>query len=403
MLSGRSCRCERAAVAQKLPTLPPNGPAKREMSLISLVSSETEVTAVLRAMRPIIPGTSSLVGISISLMFIALCLLCDNILDLHAVVTVEKHELHEFHAIHTQNVFELHPYYRESWFTAAGASLKLRRLQRAGIPDMSNWRFITVTTADRSISPQESYRRGNERMRRFLAKFRECVVSKVEVQGPLQRGRSGPLYVKVYPRWCWKLEFHDSQDEDGYPHWHIAFEYTKRIPPEMFPDIEKWWGLGRINIERIKGQQLRYLFKYMAKGTDELPMWVQHFKGRMRVFQACAGFWTKKKPRVVSEKKEPLTCERKICILERDTWDSKKGIIISRDERRGDRMTVVRLHLPFYDLLQSAAQWAILRRVPLISSNAFSIDGYQKQILVNEHKRTRGLGAIQNSQLLAAA
>jgi hypothetical protein len=86
---------------------------------------------------------------------------------------------------------ELHAYYSESWFTAAGARLKARRLQQAGIPKMKNWRFITLTIATREISPSEAYQRGKARMRRFLARVRKAT------------GRSF--------RWCWKLEFH----EDG--------------------------------------------------------------------------------------------------------------------------------------------------------------------------------------------
>src|SRR4051812_48304130 len=68
---------------------------------------------------------------------------------------------------------ELHAYYSESWWTAEGARLKARRLQDAGLPDFTNWRFITVTVANRKISPLAAYNVGKERMRRFLARIRK--------------------------------------------------------------------------------------------------------------------------------------------------------------------------------------------------------------------------------------
>jgi hypothetical protein len=122
---------------------------------------------------------------------------------------------------------ELQRYTAESWFTAEGAWLKARRLERSGLPDMTNWRFVTLTVATRSISANDAYERGKDRLRRFLARFRLGV------------GRSF--------RWCWKLEFH----EDGYAHWHLLIEYTQRIPQEMLPDLESWWGLGRVNVKRV--------------------------------------------------------------------------------------------------------------------------------------------------------
>lgn len=160
----------------------------------------------------------------------------------------------------------LHAYYSESWFTAEGARLKARRLQQAGMPDMLNWRFITLTIATRDMTPVEAYHLGKQRMRRFLGRMRKA----------LQRDF----------KWCWKLEFH----EDGFPHWHMPLEYLERIPPEMLPEIESWWGLGRVKIQRIRGQNIRYVFKYVAKGPDGLPDWVVHHRGMLRVFQASRGF-----------------------------------------------------------------------------------------------------------------
>ena len=67
---------------------------------------------------------------------------------------------------------ELHPFASENWWTAAGARKKERRLQNAGLPDFSNWRFVTLTIADRTISPYDAYTKGKDHIRRFLARLR---------------------------------------------------------------------------------------------------------------------------------------------------------------------------------------------------------------------------------------
>jgi len=99
---------------------------------------------------------------------------------------------------------ELRHYTPETWFTAEGARLKAWRLQRAGLPDMTDWRFVTLTVASRTISAEEAYLRGKDRLRRFLARFRAAI---------------GHEFL-----WCWKLEFH----EDGYAHWHLLIDYEHR-------------------------------------------------------------------------------------------------------------------------------------------------------------------------------
>lgn len=273
---------------------------------------------------------------------------------------------------------ELHAYYSESWFTAEGAALKLRRLKRKGLPNMTNWRFVTVTIADRSISPMQAHALGCDRMRRFFAKWREVI---------------GEF------RWCWKLEFHE---EDGFPHWHIALEYRKKIPPEFLQDVEAWWGLGRVNIERIKGESLYYLFKYIAKAPDELPLWVQEYRGRLRVFQTSQGFFENSEKRK-TQKKEPKTCMVKLRLRDRLEWDARKAIIKDVDGRGRARLRVVKLHETFNRLLVQACQWAILRQVPLVAPGVITIDEHQKQILIYGNQRNSGLGRIVVFEHLAAA
>jgi hypothetical protein len=48
---------------------------------------------------------------------------------------------------------ELHAYASESWFTAEGSRRKLRRLQKAGLPEFKNWRFVTLTMANHGGDP----------------------------------------------------------------------------------------------------------------------------------------------------------------------------------------------------------------------------------------------------------
>src|ERR1700690_784576 len=159
--------------------------------------------------------------------------------------------------------FELHPYTSESWWTVGGARKKESRLRKAGLPNFASWRFVTLTIANRKISAQEAYVKGKDRIRRFLACFRAAL---------------GSSFL-----WCWKLEFH--HDDEGYPHWHLLIEYRKRIPEELLGMVERWWGLGRINILRVEAQDIGYLFKYVTKAAEDVPNWVGAHKGRIRVFQ----------------------------------------------------------------------------------------------------------------------
>lgn len=255
----------------------------------------------------------------------------------------------------------------ESWFTAEGARLKARRLQQAGLPNMANWRFVTLTVADRSVSPLAVYLRGKERMRRFLARLREAI---------------GDFL------WCWKLEFHD----DEFPHWHLCIEYRKRVPEEMLSEIESWWGLGRVNVERIKSRQMYYVFKYVSKGVDELPIWVTKFKGRLRVFQTSRGFFTRRKQRVV-EKKEPVSCMVRTTIGTRLGWDERRALLTTyvRGEKR---VSCVRLRMTFAQLLLGRALNAIRTGVPMAYPDRVTISHHQELILKYENRRFGHLATI---------
>lgn len=272
---------------------------------------------------------------------------------------------------------ELHPYAAESWFTCEGARLKLRRLEQAGLPNFKNWRFVTLTMATRAISPREAYEQGKARLRRFLAKFRKAV------------GHSF--------RWCWKLEFHD----DGYAHWHLLVEYTKRIPPDVLPLVERWWGRGRINVRRVQRKDIRYVFKYVAKGPEEIPEWVARHKGRTRVFQASRGFYTRRQSRRV-ESKKPKTCLMRVDLFTRLRWDAKKAVLITATPAGVRRVRVVKLRMTFSALLQARADEAIRRRVQLAAPGVVNLSQQQALIIEYEHQHYAGLAGIPANAAPAA-
>ena len=62
-----------------------------------------------------------------------------------------------------------------TWFTVAGAAGKERRMIRQGLPSFKNWRFFTLTLADREVSPLEAYQVGHEKMQRFLFALRRAL------------------------------------------------------------------------------------------------------------------------------------------------------------------------------------------------------------------------------------
>ena len=271
---------------------------------------------------------------------------------------------------------ELHPYYSESWFTAEGARLKLRRLQRAGLPDFRNWRFLTLTMAHHAGHPRDAYTRGKDRLRRFLARFRKAI------------GRSF--------RWCWKLEFHD----DGFAHWHLLIEYTKRIPREVLQDLETWWGLGRMNVRRVNRRDIFYVFKYVAKSVEDVPEWVARHKGRLRVFQASAGFYSKR-PARKAKLHEPLTCLVRIDLLTRQQWDAKKGLLLLENNDGQKRIRAVKLRLNFNALLLMRAYEAVRLRRQLAAPGVVNLSQLQAMELLYEHKQYACLGVIPHSAAAA--
>ncbi|MDQ5979434.1 MAG: hypothetical protein QG602_2408 [Verrucomicrobiota bacterium] len=274
------------------------------------------------------------------------------------------------------NTMELRYYTPETWFTAEGAYLKARRLQRSGLPDMTNWRFVTLTVAVRNISREEAYLRGKDRLRRFFARFRAAI------------GREF--------KWCWKLEFH----EDGYAHWHVLLEYTKQIPPEILPELEKWWGLGRVNVKRVKQRDLFYVFKYVAKGPDDLPAWVQNYRGRLRVFQGSRGFFVHAQRRT-AKKQEPRSCLLPLTLGQRMEWDRRKAILAETNHRGEMFLSIVKLRMPFSELYLARVHQSVTKRQQLVGFGTVPISTSQAVEIKHEHKQYSGLGRIPRNAAAA--
>lgn len=270
----------------------------------------------------------------------------------------------------------LQAYYAESWFTAEGARLKARRLRQAGIPDLTNWRFITLTMANRTKSRFEAYELGKQRLRRFLARLRKAIGKKF--------------------KWCWKLEFH----EDGYAHWHLLVDYREQIPEEILAKMEQWWGLGRPNVKRVRQKEIDYVFKYVAKGPDDLPAWVLNHKGRIRVFQASAGFFEKRRPSA-RKTEEPKTCLVPVSLRVRNGWDERKALLCEDAPDGSLRISIVKLPTNFQALLLGSARLALALRIPLAAPGAVSISQLQAEEIKNEHRKYCGLAAIPQRKAAA--
>jgi hypothetical protein len=164
---------------------------------------------------------------------------------------------------------ELRPYAPPSFFTTQGVWAKQRQLERKGFPsDLRDWRFVTLTFDRKNYSdPFMAWALGKRHLRQFVY-----------------------LLKKKYGirRWCWKLEFHEP-DDDGqvWPHWHILFDYKQRIDKD---ELRALWGKGRTEIQRVKGEKFEYLFKYAAKGIENVPDWILS-RTTVRFFQTSKGFF----------------------------------------------------------------------------------------------------------------
>lgn len=162
-------------------------------------------------------------------------------------------------------MIELYPYFPATFLTPQGAARRMRQLRKRFPENLRNWRFVTLTIDPSKYSDQEqAYEVGSRRIRQFMYLLKKAGYN--------------------WHSYCWKLEFQAS----GRAHWHLLVEYKRVIPAEL---ITKLWGLGRTDIEGVLDSRLGYVFKYVAKGLDDVPDWVA-MRTRIRLFQASKGFYS---------------------------------------------------------------------------------------------------------------
>ncbi len=164
----------------------------------------------------------------------------------------------------------LRPYQPPSFLTSGGASAKKSLLKRKGFPSVKNWVFCTVTL-DRSqfADSLDGYIQGKERLRRFTAALREAGYT--------------------IRRWCWRMEFHQEDEQTGeiWPHWHFLIDYKGKFD---LLTVNECWGLGRVNLKRVRSSNFEYVFKYVTKPMEHLPEWLLEMR-RIRLFQSSPNFF----------------------------------------------------------------------------------------------------------------
>lgn len=180
---------------------------------------------------------------------------------LHIVRTIEKHN---------RSSIEVSPFIPTNWYTEQGAKKKMFALEKKGLPDFNNWRFLTLTVDQLKFqSSKSAYEYIKPRMRFFIRSLKQFI-NEPDLQ------------------YCWKLEF----QENGFPHWHMLINYKK---PICVQKIFNLWDYGYVKIEQVKTKKLPYTFKYICKDTKGLPSWFKKLS-RPRVFQSSGLFSRCDKP-----------------------------------------------------------------------------------------------------------
>jgi len=255
---------------------------------------------------------------------------------------------------------QLRAYHGANWFTDRGVREKRRLIEKKGLPNVKHCLFITLTIPEGVCLPCHAYEKGKARVPLFLRAFRKAI------------GRNFA--------WAWKLEF----QQNGMPHWHLIVDFKEHIPPEFLYLFEKWWGLGRVNVKRLKYDEFLYLFKYVSKAvsgdTDPetgipLPSWVLDYKrtlkdGRVsagiRFWQTGGGFYQNvetSKPsaegsdEVCEKPAEARTCRLPMTIRQRWALWMRKGTLFIKDwEGRYRFSRQVYFTQPFCEVLSQVVQ-----------------------------------------------
>jgi len=232
------------------------------------------------------------------------------------------------------------PYTPANFLSPVGAWKCANKLEKRGFPtDLRGWRFITLTI-DRAQypDPQEAYNIGKRHLREFMYRLSQ--------------------YYAIN-RWCWKLEFHKA-DMDGriWPHWHLLLDYKKKMKME---NIRKLWGKGRTEIQRVKDQGFRYLFKYVSKNVHDLPTWILN-SSHVRFFQTSKGFFDSVGAPKTQKKPSPRQAG-----LDRasNTQNEVTDLTIGERIEKWSRIYAVKIHFPHgharYAKINANDSWGLFR------------------------------------------
>lgn len=158
-----------------------------------------------------------------------------------------------------------------SWFTPSGVRAKLQQLAHKGLPDMTGWRFITLSVDPKQFGddPLTAWLELSPKVRRFI-----------------EAGRKKGLWDRGH-KWARKLEF----QANGWPHWHIPLERFSKVSEAELGKIRKLWKFGRTNVRRITRHSQGYSFKYVFKGVYQdgeerhycVPKWFRDYCSTRKV------------------------------------------------------------------------------------------------------------------------
>jgi len=231
-----------------------------------------------------------------------------------------------------------------SWLTPSGVAKKRKMLERLGLPDMQGRRFITLSLDPKRFGdcPLTGYLEAKDKLRRFLEAGR--------IAGLWDRGCW----------WAWKLEF----QRNGWAHWHLILDRTKKFSRDDMRKLDDIWGLGRTNCRRISKSDFGYQFKYAFKGVFQedadgsglcVPQWFLDYYesskngnkprsfARVRFWQTSKGFYDSARA-VKTERKQQQTCilPRPVADVLRD---SQRALLVVSRHRSGRYRSSKRLHL----------------------------------------------------------
>lgn len=162
-------------------------------------------------------------------------------------------------------VIHVRSYFAPSWFTSIGVFRKRKMIEGKGMPNLHNWRFITLTVCQKlHPCPLAAYKFGSDHMRRFMYACREAGLWKAKY------------------KWCWKFEF----QANGWPHWHLLLARRSMFTHAQLALIGELWGMGRTSVERVNEKDFRYNFKYAFK-----PVVLENEFGDDDEFERCAPDW----------------------------------------------------------------------------------------------------------------